>query len=321
MTLSELPPSEADRALHPDILSRLTLATVGPPMDRDADRLAAAVGGKVVVITGASFGQGEATARLLASAGATVVLAARTRERLDEIVDEIRTAGGTAHSYRLDLGDMAAVDFFADRVLTDHGRVDILIHNAGKSLRRSVYRSAERMRDMEAMVGVNFLGPMRLTLALLPAMRAAGGGHIINVATAGLWMSPAAPRWGFYLGCKAGFDTWIRSVGMETSADGIDVTSVYAGHIKSRMVATKWVTRVPGHTPAEAAHVLAHAITHRPRALAPRGMAAVRLLGIAFEAPLTIALTLLDRRGVETPASNTAFLRAMAATSAAPGDR
>ncbi len=294
------------------VAMRAVLRVMGPPMERNEDRLRAAVRGKTVLITGASYGQGEATARLLAAAGATVLIAARTRDRLAGIAAEITDAGGQAHAYPVDLSDMDSVDGFARRVLAEHGRVDILIHNAGKSLRRSIFRSAVRRRDMDAMVGVNFLGPMRLTLALLPSMKECGGGQIINIATAGLWMAPAAPRWSFYLGCKAGFDVWIRSVGLESASSGIDVTSIYAGHIKSRMVATRWVSMMPGHTPEQAARIVGYAIARRPVRLAPRFLGTVRIAGLICERPLGLVLRYVDRHSGETPASEAAFARASA---------
>lgn len=297
----------------PDKLATRTLhQLLGPPMEYDDKRIRRSVAGKTVLITGASFGQGEATARLLARAGAKVVLIARSKDKLDDVVDKITRAGGDAIAYTLDISDMAAVDATAAQIVAAHGPVDILVHNAGKSLRRSIYRSAQRIQDMDAMVGVNFLGPMRLTLALLPTMKANGGGHIINVATAGLWMTPAGPRWGFYLGTKAGFDTWIRSAALETRNDGIVLTSLYAGHIKSRMVATGWVSRTPGHTPDQAARVVAYAATHRPRVMAPRGMAVSHVLSTLFEAPLGRILSWVDSRTTETTASDAAFARALA---------
>ncbi|MFW0792165.1 SDR family NAD(P)-dependent oxidoreductase [Gordonia sp. CPCC 205333] len=295
-----------------ELATGAVLRAMGPPMENDLERLRRSVEGRIVLITGASFGQGEATARLFAAAGATVLLAARTKARLDEIAAEITAVGGSAFSYSVDLIDVDAVDAFARQVLQEHGGVDILVHNAGKSLRRSVYRSAERLRDMDAMVGVNFTGPMRLTLALLPSMKVSRGAHIINIATAGLWMAPVAPRWSFYIACKAGFDTWLRSIALEVRGDGIDVTTIYAGHIKSRMVATRWVSRTPGHTPEQAAHILAYAASRRPRAMAPRSLSVVRVLGVIFEAPLGHVISYLDSRGGETTASEAAYVRAMA---------
>lgn len=301
------------------LATRALLKIIGPPMEYDDQRLRGTVADKVVLITGASFGQGEATARLMARARARVLLIARSKDRLDKVVDDITRAGGNATAYPLDISDMAAVDAAAAQIVATHGPVDILIHNAGKSLRRSIYRSALRLQDMDAMVGVNFLGPMRLTLALLPSMKANGGGHIINVATAGLWMVPAGPRWGFYLGAKAGFDTWIRSAALETRNDNIVLTSLYAGHIKSRMVATGWVSRLPGHTPEQAARVVAYAATRRPRALSPRGIAVLHVLGTIFEGPFGSMLSRVDSRSTETPASDAAFARALATAGPAVG--
>ncbi|MDJ0392455.1 SDR family NAD(P)-dependent oxidoreductase [Rhodococcus sp. G-MC3] len=318
MTLSEMAGTTGIARL----MDRAVLALIGPRMERNDARIRRTVAGKTVLMTGASFGQGEATARLLAAHGAIVVMVARSAERLDEVAAEITAAGGIAHACPLDLSDMPAIDAFAKELLRTHGPIDILVHNAGKSLRRSIYRSAERISDMDAMVGANFTGPMRLTLALLPSMKANGGGQIVNIATAGLWMTPAAPRWGFYLGCKGGFDIWLRSVGLEAKRDGIDVTTVYAGHIKSRMVATGWVSKSPGHTPTQAARVLAYAITRRPRVMAPRGTSLTHVLGVAFEGPMSVVLSLSDRRSGESAASEAAFQRAMAkqrdAAAAAP---
>lgn len=292
--------------------TRVLLKGIGPAMERDDHALRRAVAGKVVLVTGASYGQGEAFARLAADSGATVLLVARSADKLDAVAAEIASTGGIAHPYAVDLADMDAVDAFVEWALTEHKRIDVVVLNAGKSLRRSVYLSAQRPRDMDAMVGVNFLGPMRLMLGLLPALRAQGGAHIVNIATAGLLMAPAAPRWGFYLACKAGFDVWLRSAALEAAADGITVTTIYAGHIKSRMVATGWVSRTPGHTPPQAARIVAYAITHRPRVMAPRLMGVARVSGVAFEGPLGWILSRVDRRSGETPASAAAFSRAMA---------
>ncbi|EUA68979.1 short chain dehydrogenase family protein [Mycobacterium xenopi 4042] len=101
-----------------------------------------------------------------------------------------------AFPYSVDMADSEQVRDFATSILRDHGQVDVLIHNAGKSLNRSVHLSYRRPKDLFATTGVNYLGPARLTLLLLPYMRARRSGHIINIATAGLLLFPA-PRWGF----------------------------------------------------------------------------------------------------------------------------
>ncbi|ADG98129.1 short-chain dehydrogenase/reductase SDR [Segniliparus rotundus DSM 44985] len=295
----------------------LLMEVVGPRRLKSLDKLSAEVRGKVALVTGASFGQGEATAKLLARAGAVVVIAARTKERLDEIVAEIQEQGGQAHAYQVDMGDLRAVDQFAADVLADHGHVDYLVHNAGKSLRRSIYLSCERPKDMDAMVGVNFLGPMRLTMALLPSMRERRSGHIVNICTAGV-LFPVAPRWGFYQACKAGFDVWLRSVAMETRADGIGLSTVYAGHLKTRMVATGWVHMTPGHTPEQAAQVIARSLVSKPRIQAPYIGRPSEIAAAIFRTPLEMWLGFVNKHTKETEASIRAFEAAKAKLSEQP---
>ena len=131
------------------------------------ERLAAKVAGKHVLITGASFGIGEATAYQLAAAGAIVMLVARSEDKLFEMVDDIRSMGGRAHAFPADLNDFEAVELVAGEIVRTFGHVDILINNAGKSIRRSIELSYERFFDFERTMSVNYLGPVRLILSLL----------------------------------------------------------------------------------------------------------------------------------------------------------
>ncbi|RBO87829.1 short-subunit dehydrogenase [Nocardia puris] len=261
-------PTGPSRVVHHP-LARAAAHAVGPRGLRDERRLRSEVDGKVVVITGASYGVGAATARLFARAGAHVVLAARSKERLAELAGEIGAAGGRAYAYPLDLTSEESVAEFAAAVQHDLGGVDYLIHNAGKSLRRSIHLSYDRPKDVTATAGANYVGPMRLTLALLPAMRARGSGHIVNVSTVGV-MFPVVPKWGFYLSSKAAFDWWMRAVGMEARADGVTLTTFYAGLMHTRMSApSRWMRVLPGQTPDDAARVLARAVVEKPRTLTP----------------------------------------------------
>ncbi|NKY85084.1 SDR family NAD(P)-dependent oxidoreductase [Nocardia veterana] len=266
--MSDVLPSRPSRIVETP-LARAAAWLIGPRGLRDQAALRREVEGKVVVITGASYGVGEATAKWFAGAGARVVLAARTMSRLREIADEITAAGGEAHPYRLDLTSAESVSEFAASVRYDLGEVDVLIHNAGKSLRRSIHLSYDRPKDITATSGANYLGPMRLTLALLPGMRARGSGHIVNVSTVGI-MFPNAPKWGFYLSSKLAFDWWMRAVGAEARADGVTLTTFYAGLLHTRMSApSRWMRVLPGQTPQDAAQVLAKAVVNKPRTMTP----------------------------------------------------
>ncbi|GAC81942.1 Short-chain dehydrogenase [Gordonia malaquae] len=263
----------------PTFLDRLS----SPPRDTDRDRLRAAVEGRTVVITGASYGLGEATARDLGAAGAKVLLAARSTDQLDAVAADITPAGGSAHAYQLDLTDLDGTSAVAARLLDEHGAPDVVINNAGMSIRRSLELQYNRPQDFERTMAVNYLGPVRLLLGLLPAMRDAGQGHLVNVSTIGVRIPPG-PRWGAYQASKGAFDTWARSVEPELKTAGIDMTSIYMALIRTRMSApTPIMRRLPGLDADQAADVVARALTRRPRRIAPWWVTPTELSGVAAE--------------------------------------
>jgi len=228
-----------------------------------------AVNGKVVLVTGASYGIGEATARELGAAGATVLLVARTRDRLEALEQQISQAEGRAFVYPTDLSDTESVGAMAATVLKRHHHVDVLVNNAGKSIRRSVELSFDRFHDFERTIGVNYLGPVKLVLALLPSMRARGHGQIVNVSTSGVRMPPA-PRWSAYVASKSAFDVFIRTVALEVARDGVTVSSVYMPLVHTRMSAPTPAFRyMPGLTADEAAGLVCKAIVERPKEITP----------------------------------------------------
>lgn len=250
-------------------LIRAAEPLVNPPSGVGEDELRTAVAGRTALVTGASYGLGEATARRLGAAGATVLLTARSGERLEQIAAEIRAAGGNAHVKVADMTETESVEALAEWALSLHGGVDVVVSNAGKSIRRSVELSYDRFHDFERTIGINYLGPVRLLLALLPSMRARGEGHIVNVSTIGARIAPG-PRWGAYQASKSAFDIWLRSVAPELRGDGVTTTQVYMALIHTRMSAPTPIYRhVPGQTPEQAAATICRAIVRRPRSIAP----------------------------------------------------
>lgn len=239
-------------------------AVNGRPRTGEAE-LRAAVAGRTVLVTGSSFGIGEATARRLAGAGAKVLLVARTAERLLEVSEEL---GDHAYPYPCDLTNYDAVGELAARLLYEHGAPDVLVNNAGKSIRRSIADSTDRFHDFQRSIAINYLGPIRLTLALLPAMRERGSGHLVNISTSGVRGLPASPGWSAYQSSKAAFDVWSRSVAQEVRPDGVASTSIYMGLVKTRMSAPNFAT-LPGLSPEGAAALVCDAIVRRPRTAGP----------------------------------------------------
>ncbi|EUA56513.1 short chain dehydrogenase family protein [Mycobacterium xenopi 4042] len=141
---------------------------VNPPRVADPDKLRRAVAGKTVLVTGASYGVGEATARVVAAAGGTVLAVARSADRLDDLVAAITAGGGRAVAYPTDLTDEAAVSALTKRIADDHGPLDIVVSNAGKSIRRSLHHQYDRPHDFQRTIDVNYLGPIRLLLGCCP---------------------------------------------------------------------------------------------------------------------------------------------------------
>jgi len=232
-----------------------------------APSLEQAVGGKVVLITGASSGIGRAAALKIGRAGGTVVLVARTREKLEELAGDIEGLGGVAYPHPCDLTDIDDIDRMAKEVLDQHRAVDILINNAGKSIRRSVDRTYNRFHDYQRTMQLNYFGPVKLILDLLPHMRRRKTGHIINISTIGLQVN--TPRFAAYVASKAALDAFSRSMAPEVIGDGVHVTTIYMPLVRTPMIApTKIYDRFPTLSPDEAADMITEAIRKRPKRMA-----------------------------------------------------
>ncbi|HEX9932097.1 MAG TPA: SDR family NAD(P)-dependent oxidoreductase [Allosphingosinicella sp.] len=212
-----------------------------------------ALRGKTVLITGASFGIGEAVARIVAAAGARVVLVARTAEKLEEVAAGIRSAGGEAVTIAADLTDPVSAEGLATRIA--ELSPDIVVSNAGKSIRRPLFESLDRFHDVTRTIGVNYLGPTRVALAAIPAL-VERQGQIINVSAANVLLLPA-PYWAAYQASKSAFDQWLRCAAPELRARGVAVTTVYLPLVRTRMIApTKIYAQAPAMAPDEAARLI-----------------------------------------------------------------
>jgi short-subunit dehydrogenase len=222
---------------------------------------------KVVLITGASSGIGKEVALKVGAAGGIPLLVARSRDKLEEIKDQIEADGGRAAVHPADLTDIDDIDRLADEVLEQHVAVDILINNAGKSIRRSIDRAYERFHDYQRTMQLNYFAPVKLILKLLPVMRERESGHIINVSTIGLQMN--TPRFSAYVASKAALDAFSKSIGPEIIGDGVHITTVYMPLVRTPMIApTKMYDRFPTLSPEQAADMITEAIRKRPKRMA-----------------------------------------------------
>ncbi len=225
------------------------------------------VQGKVVLITGGSSGIGKAAAFKLAEAGAITLIAARDPVKLEVAKQEAAASGLKLIAYAADITDPDQCASLAKAVQEEHGGIDILINNAGRSIRRGIAESTDRMHDFERTMQLNYFGAVRLTLALLPGMTRKGQGHVINISSIGVLTS--APRFAAYVASKAALEAWTRCAAAEYYERGISFTVVNLPLVRTPMISpTKIYDQAQALTPEQAAGMIAEAIVNKPTRVA-----------------------------------------------------
>ena len=219
--------------------------------------------GKHVVITGASSGIGRASAIAVAERGATVFALARNGEALDDLIAEIRAAGGEAHAFTCDVTDGTSVEHTVKDILGRFDHVDYLVNNAGRSIRRSISASTDRLHDYERVMAVNYFGSVRMVLALLPHWRERRFGHVVNVSSAGVQAS--SPKYSAYIPSKAALDAFAEVVGTETLSDHITFTNIHMPLVKTPMIGpSRRLNPVPPITAEHAAAMVVRGLVEKP---------------------------------------------------------
>ncbi|MCV7315468.1 SDR family oxidoreductase [Mycolicibacillus parakoreensis] len=219
--------------------------------------------GRHVVITGASSGIGRASAIAVAERGATVFALARNGAALDELVAEIRAAGGRAHAFSCDVTDAASVEHTIKDILGRFDHVDYLVNNAGRSIRRSVVNATDRFHDYERVMAVNYFGAVRMTLALLPHWRQRRFGHVVNVSSAGVLAR--SPKYSAYVPTKAALDAFAEVVGAEVLSEHITFTNIHMPLVATPMIApSRRLNPVPAISPEHAAAMVVRALIDKP---------------------------------------------------------
>lgn len=228
-----------------------------------------AVGDRTVLITGSSSGIGEATAVSFAAAGARVLLVARRVDELERVAARITAAGGTAFIYPCDLSDRSAIQELVTQVLSDHEVVDLVVNNAGRSIRRWIVDSFDRFHDFERTMELNYYGPVALSLGLLPAMLAQGSGQIINISTWGTQLP--APQFVAYVSSKAALDAFTRGTAAELQGTGVTLSSVHLPLVRTPMItpALEAYRGMPSLSAEEAAGLIAEAVITRASRVEP----------------------------------------------------
>jgi thioester reductase-like protein/short-subunit dehydrogenase len=219
--------------------------------------------GKHVIITGASSGIGRASAIAVAERKATVFALARNAEALDDLIAEIRAAGGDAHAFTCDVTDSTSVEHTVKDILCRFGHVDYLVNNAGRSIRRSVVNSTDRLHDYERVMAVNYFGAVRMVLALLPHWRERRFGHVVNVSSAGV--QARNPKYSSYLPTKAALDAFADVVSTETLSDHITFTNIHMPLVRTPMIVpSRRLNPIPPITAEHAAAMVVRGLVEKP---------------------------------------------------------
>lgn len=227
--------------------------------------MSASLAGRVVLVTGASSGAGEATALALAAAGATVVAAARRADRLADLVGRIGSSGGTAEALELDVVNDAQIEHGIDHLRARHGRLDGLVNCAGRMGRGGgIYTDTA---DWRSSIETNLLGLMLVTRAAVPLMLGNRGATIVNVSsTATRTITVGSAPYG---AAKAGVNAFTEGLRKELGPQGIRVTLLLPGLIATEFFETapdeatkdryrKWLDAITALQPADIANAIVH---------------------------------------------------------------
>jgi NAD(P)-dependent dehydrogenase (short-subunit alcohol dehydrogenase family) len=230
-------------------------------------------------------------------------------EKALSLEEELAAKGQRAKGYPLDVLDSAAAVELAETIEKELGAVDVLVNNAGRSIRRSIVNSLDRFHDVERTMALNCFGSIRLTMALLPAMLARRSGHVVNVSTIGTLTG--APRFSAYIASKSALDAWTRCAAAEFADSGVAFTTIHMPLVRTPMIApTRLYDRVPVMSPDEAATLVERACIERPvRVATPLGVFGATVQALAPGAARTIMGTAVR-----------AFADSEAATGVAAGD-
>ena len=232
-----------------------------------------------MLITGASYGIGEALAYELAKTKVRLILIARTEEKLIVVKNNIEKVGGEALIFPCDLTDQAAISNLLVQLKSE--QIDIMISNAGKSIRRPLFESLDRFHDFTRTMSLNYYGPVQLLLGLIPGL-VERKGHIINISAINVLLIPA-PYWAAYQASKTAFDQWFRAAEPELNARGVGTSSIYLPLVRTRMISpTKAYDKMPAMQPKQVAKLICMAINTRRRYFAPWWLFFAKLASLLF---------------------------------------
>jgi len=245
---------------------------------------------KTILITGASYGIGEALAYQLAETNASLILVGRTTSKLNQVRELVLEKGGIAEVYTADLRNPDELAGLLTFIRERKEGIDIFVNNAGKSIKRSVEDSLDRFHDFKRTMDINYNAPVQITLSLIPMLKR-NHGHIINISAINVLLAPA-PKWAAYQASKIAFDNWFRCVAPELNARKIATTTIYLPLVRTRMIEPNEAYKnMPAMKPGHVAKIICKFILTRKRTYKPWWVIFGELASVIFRPLLEISFT------------------------------
>jgi len=235
-----------------------------PSVNFNKTKLKQRINGKTILITGASYGIGESIAHKLAIDNVTIILIARTEDKLLKLKNILEQKGAKVFVFKSDLYIPQNVEQIIAFLNNENLKPNIFINNAGKSIKRSIFDSLDRYRDFEKTMSINYFSPVKIILNLIPCL-VKQKGQIINISSVNVLLKPIH-NWAAYSASKKAFDVWLKSITPELYSKGSFVSTIYLPLVRTRMILpTKAYDKMPAMNPEHVADIICKIIINRKR--------------------------------------------------------
>jgi short-subunit dehydrogenase len=252
-----------------------------PPVYLNQKKLRRKLEGKSVLITGASSGIGEQLAYMLADINLHMILVARTEEKLLTMKSAIEKKVAKVSVFRADLRNNQEMGELLTFLHNNTQGLDVVVSNAGKSIRRSISDSLDRYHDFTRTMAINYFAPVQLLLSTIPLLEK-NRGQVINISTVNALLLPV-PNWAAYQASKTAFDIWLRSASPELNTMGISTTSIYLPLVKTPMILpTAAYHKTPAMCPKHVAKIICRSMYTRSRKHKPWWLILGQLASVLF---------------------------------------
>jgi short-subunit dehydrogenase len=253
--------------------------------------------GKTILITGASSGIGEQVAYLLADTNAHLILVARRKENLLKVKSKVEKSSAKVSIFRADLRNEEELEELLMFLHELPNGLDVIVSNAGKSIRRPIADSLDRYHDFTRTMAINYFAPVKLLLSVIPILKK-NHGQIINISTINALLAPV-PNWAAYQASKSAFDTWLRSAAPELKASGVATTTIYLPLVKTPMILpTIAYEKAPAMNAKHVANVVGKSMYTRRKVYKPWWLLFGQLASVLFRWLWDwIMPKVIDRRG------------------------